>query len=197
MYLGEHVWSPAAKYYQREFFGDDGWTHPNGGCPALIRITSVDYLQEYSGFDCSVDTGFHLSLPIDDLVKGMDLHWTQDGAGFADHRGRILTFDPAELEQGPNALLARLDSLREFLDRQGLTVCWTIWGMKLINGGGRLDRFGQRLELHGAYFLEAGRPVGFLKYVLEDYRQKGDLRSTLILEQDTAKVSTPTEEPSA
>ena len=33
MFLGEHSWSPAAQYFQQEYFGDRGWVTPENDCP--------------------------------------------------------------------------------------------------------------------------------------------------------------------
>ncbi|MCA9690376.1 MAG: hypothetical protein KC636_12260, partial [Myxococcales bacterium] len=31
VFLGEHAWSPASRYFERQYHGDDGWTQPDQG----------------------------------------------------------------------------------------------------------------------------------------------------------------------
>lgn len=45
MFLGEHGWAPASRYFQQQFFEDAGWTQPDHGCPAKIRNIAVEYVR--------------------------------------------------------------------------------------------------------------------------------------------------------
>jgi hypothetical protein len=168
MFLGENSWSPAARYFRQPYYGDDGWTRPRKDCPVLVRAVAIEYLQEASGFDCSVDDSYTLRLPASDLMEGMALRWTGSGADYADDTGRLLAFDPTAHDDGPDALLLRQDALEEFLDRENLGLCWAVLGEKRILGAGMRPSFRESLRLSGAYVLRATGPVGFVNCMLDE-----------------------------
>jgi hypothetical protein len=74
-------------------------------------------LREASGFDCSIDESYTLRLPTSELVAGLRLGWSGNGADYLDAAGQLAAFDPTTHTNGPNALLLREDLLKEFLCR--------------------------------------------------------------------------------
>lgn len=179
MFLGEHSWAPASRYFQKQYYGDDGWTQPNQDCPVKIRTLALEYHRESSGFDCSVDEGFTLRLPVSDLVAGLGIRWSGRGADFVDDTDRVAAQDPTAHGHGPSALLLREDLLSEFLARENLTICWTLLGEKrVILPGFGAGSNNPWLRLSGAYQLSDGKATGFVKYMLDDpTREQLDGRS--------------------
>jgi hypothetical protein len=173
MFLGEYGWSPAFEHFQRPYFGDDGWILPEKGCPVQVRPIAFQYLQEGSGFDCSVDEGFSIHLPVGDLIKSMQLHWTGNGGDFYNSDGALVAFDPTVHEKGPSALLIREDSLREALQHLGLAICWTALGEKRILEAGYGSNRQPSLRLSGAYELDQTSVTGFLKCMADDGKSDG------------------------
>jgi hypothetical protein len=176
LFLGEHSWSPAARYYRQPYYGDDGWTRPRQDCPVLVRAVAIEYVQEASGFDCSVDDSYTLRLPANDLVEGMALRWTGSSADYTDDSDRLLAFDPTAHAEGPNALLLRQDALEEFLARENLGLCWAVLGEKRVLGAGMRPSFREGMRLSGAYALRATGPVGFVKCMIEDGAGEQELK---------------------
>jgi hypothetical protein len=169
MFLGEHGWAAAARHFQQEYFGDDGWTQPDHNCPVKIRTVALEYLREARGFDCSVDESYKLRLPATELVTGLGIRWTGVGADFVDAGNRLAAFDPTVHADGPSALLLRQDSLREFLGTKNLTICWAVLGEKQILGAwSSPSRHHAALRMSGAYILSDEAPVGFLKCIPDD-----------------------------
>jgi hypothetical protein len=82
-FMGEHGWARASQYFQRPYYGDDGWTQPSHGCPVRIRTVALEYAREKSGFDRSLDDSYRLRLPVSELVTGLGIRWTGSGADFA------------------------------------------------------------------------------------------------------------------
>src|SRR5690606_17042133 len=72
LFLGEVGWSPAARYFDRPYFGAPGWESP-GDCPVALLGMSEQYLAEKSGFDCSMDEGVSLHFPAHTLVEDLGL----------------------------------------------------------------------------------------------------------------------------
>lgn len=168
VFLGEHAWSPASRYFERQYYGDDGWTQPDQGCPVKIRAAAFEYLRESSGFDCSVDEGYTLRLPVRELVTDLDLRWSAKGADFTDGNGEIVAQDPTAHAPGPSALLLRADLLEELRRRTNLTLCWAVLGEKRILSGGWNGPYHPALRMSGAYVLGDSGPTGFVKRILDD-----------------------------
>jgi len=169
MFLGEHAWAPASRYFQQQYYGDDGWTNPGRGCPASIRTVAFEYLCEAKGFDCSIDEGYTLRLPVSELVTGLGIRWSGAAADFLDSSGRLAVEDPTAKSDGPSALLLREDILRDYLARENLTICWTVLGEKRVLSAGFGDGpYHPSLRISGAYKLAEDGPVGFVNYVIDD-----------------------------
>jgi len=164
MFLGEHGWAPASHFFQQPYYGDDGWTQAGHDCPVKIRTVTVKYLCEGSGFDCSVDESFTLRLPQSDLLEGLGIRWNGFGADYVDSSGKLAVFDPTAHAEGPSALLLREDLLREFLQREDLTICWVINGEKRVIGAGLDPRCHTTLKIVGTFVLRTDGPDGGLKF---------------------------------
>ena len=174
MFLGEYRWSPAFYYFQRQYFhdfGDKGWTQPDHACPLKVRSIAFEYLREAGGFDCSVEESFALRLPTIEIINSLGLQWSGNGADFLDTEGRIAVFDPTAHDDGPQALLFREDSLKQFLKQEGLSLCWTILGEKIAVGPGYGNVIGS-LRLSGAYVYEENGPIGFTKCFLDEAKRR-------------------------
>jgi hypothetical protein len=181
MFLGEHGWSPASRYFQQPYFGDERWTQPNHGCPVKVRTAAFEYLRETSGFDCSVDESYTLRLPASELVIGLGLRWSGNGADYLDAAGQLAAFDPTAHAVGPSALLLREDLLKVFLAREKLTICWAVLGEKCVLGAGFSPAHHASLRLSGAYMLGDKGPVGFLKCLLDDGEMESSGSSSNLL----------------
>ena len=169
MFIGEHAWAPASRYFQHPYYGDTGWTQPIHGCPVRVRTVACEYMRETSGFDCSIEESYTLRLPVIDLVNGLGIRWSGHGADFTDGAGRVAAQDPTVHSEGPSALLLRDDILGEFLAREKVTFCWAVRGEKRVisSAFGTGPRRHPRLRMIGAYVLSEGRAVGFLNPMID------------------------------
>jgi hypothetical protein len=168
LFLGEYGWSPASEYFSQPYFGEDGWIQPEHDCPVKIRTATFEYKQETSGFDCSIDEGFTLRLPVVDLLSSLGLRWNGSGADYTDGTGTLVAFDPTAHESGPSALLLREDALMRSLESQGLTLCWALLGEKRILDAGLTPRRRVTMRLSGAYGMRNTGLQGFLKCIADD-----------------------------
>lgn len=173
MFLGEHGWAPASRYFQDEYYGDGGWTQPGHECPVKLRQVAVKYLKESGGFDCSVDDGYTLRLPAEELMTKLGLRWTGFGAEFTSPSGQLVAQDPTALAPGPNTLLLRADVLQDLQQREQLTLCWAVLGEKRVLSAGDSGPHHPALRLSGAYVLEGGKLKGFVKRILDEYDAGG------------------------
>ncbi|MCY4652151.1 MAG: ATP-binding protein [Dehalococcoidia bacterium] len=174
-YLGEYGWSPAFSYHRQNIeseFSNDGWTKPrrrgspdDGECPAAIRATSYRYIAEPKTHDCSVSDGYSLQIPHHDILDDLGLRWSGQGADYVDRDGNLAAFDPTAHEAGPSTLLIREDLIREYLDREGLALCWEVIGEKVVIGSINREYTPGFLRLTGAYLLQEGEPEGEVKTI--------------------------------
>ncbi len=164
MFLGEHSWSPAARYFRHPYFSDDGWTQPGADCPVKMRVATLESLNGEKGLDCSVDDGFTLRLPQEEFIEGLDIHWSGTGGDFVDKNGDLIVFDPTVHCDGPAAILFREDRLREFLKREGYAICWVVTGEKRVLGPGLSPSHIESCPLSGAFVLQDDGPNGFFDY---------------------------------
>jgi hypothetical protein len=174
-FIGEYQWSPASRYFQKSYFGDDGWIEPDQDCSVKVRTVAAEYFRETGGFDCSIDETYTLRVPISELIVGLGIQWTGVGADFVDSAGRLIAQDPTVNAEGPSALLLREDALREFLARNELTICWAITGEKRVisytHGRGKIY---PSTRISGAYMLGEGKPIGFVKYMIDEHEGDED-----------------------
>lgn len=171
-FLGEHAWAPADRYFQTPYHGERGWTQPREGCPVKVRTMAFKYSREHTSLDSSIDDSYELRLPIGELVTGLGLHWSGNGADFLDQANQLAAQDPTVHTTGPDALLIREDILRRFLAEKNLTVCWAIIGEKRILGP--TVGFGPRqpsMRMSGAYVLGPSGLVGFIDGAFDDVEE--------------------------
>ncbi len=167
LFLGELMWSPAFRDIIQSYDGTDGWTKPEQGCPVEIQATALHYFTESGTFDCSVDDSFTLRVPSRHFTEGLGLKWSGVGADYVDSDGKMASFDPTAHEAGPSALLVREDVLRQYLQDEGLALCWIIIGERLVlQGAGRREHHGA-MTLSGAYEYTDRGPAGFIHHSLK------------------------------
>ena len=171
MFLGEYLWSPAWNHFNNAYYENEGWVQPGHGCPVLVRTAAFEYHQESSGFDCSVDSGFTLHLPDQELAGVLNLHWSGQAADFRNPTGQLAATDPSVFAIGPPALLLRHDLIEQMAHTKGLSLCWMVLGEKLAYVPGPMKRLGE-IHVSGACALENGRIEGFVHFIKDGRRQE-------------------------
>ena len=168
VYLGEVGWSPSFEYLWSDNSEIENWVKPTARdgseCPASVQCASLRYSAGTSGFDCSVEDGYNLSLPNQDFIGFLALEWSGNGADYLDEAGNLAATDPTAREIGPSALLLRKDLLEKYLRERDLALCWVIWGEKWVVGGDATEKYHGRLKTSGAYIYTSTGPMGFLTH---------------------------------
>jgi hypothetical protein len=160
--LGEFFWSPWFRAWSSD--AELGWTRGDfDRVPYELLVPSLGFLHEASGFDCSLDESFSISLPAPDLVRGLGLSWGGIEGRYVDASGELVAFDPSVHEPGPRALLVRTESILRYLSENGLELFWTVLGEKQMIGGGYDSSHLGWLEVDGVYRLSAKGIVGGLR----------------------------------
>jgi hypothetical protein len=160
--LGEFYWSPWFRAWASDAQVD--WTNGDSDrMPYKVLVPSLDFAHEASGYDCSVDDSFTISLPAPALVDGMRLSWSGIEGQYLDAGGELVAFDPSVHETGPGALLVRAEPLLRHLTENGLELFWTVLGEKQLIGGDHDSIRPGWLEIDGAYRLTGKGIVGELR----------------------------------
>ena len=160
-FLGEYAWGPAFDQLTNSGrLNEHEWCHPPGSDSTMAYCLAAHCSTSGGEYDCSADEDAisTLYLPSHLVVRGCRLTWTGVGADYVDASSKMAAFDPSAQQQGPNALLLRLDLLERYLSERDLEMCWAVTGEKQSTG-----TFGQPygwLKFRGAYVLRNGNPVG-------------------------------------
>lgn len=164
VFLGECFWSPAFLFNNTPYYGRAGWTkNAFHRIPRKILVSTDQYMQEYSSYDCSIEDTINMYLPAKWLADGMQLNWNGVEGHFYTKQGKIVVVDPAVNTPGPGALLIDKNEIMNFLQTNGYEILWTVIGEKRIIGGTLSGTWRGVLRINGAYRIYRNRIVGKLK----------------------------------
>lgn len=180
LFLGEHGWAAASRYYQPDPDLGGAWEQPRGKCPVQVQLMAANYSNEQGNTDCSLDESISLNLLRAELLEPLGLRWTGTGANFLDTNGQLAAFDPTVDTRGPSALLVREDLLRDYLAREQLNLCWVVTGEKQVMGANLRGNYLGRLSVSGAYSLTGHGVTGFLNCYLERTKRDGQGHDVLV-----------------
>lgn len=164
-FLGEFFWS-AAFYHENT----DEWTSDTNKLPCKILRSTMSYIQEDSGYDCSIDDSFSIILPVKEIFDKMELNWEKEGY-FNDEKGVLIGFNPSTDVEGPSSFLIRKDNFFKFLNDNDYEILWLITGEKFILGSRPPE---QRLEIMGLYKTDEKTIDGRLVTNFRDWNGKDE-----------------------
>lgn len=165
VFFGEYFWAPAFLYHDVPYYHHGGWVGGKDGdkIPKPILLTTDQYSQEGSGFDCSIDESVRVYLPCKWIADGMGLRWKGKEGHFYDVTGNLVAFDPSVNSAGPGALLINRDLFLKYLNENGYDVLWVVTGEKLvITGDIPGDDWPGRLDILGVFRMKNGKVYGEL-----------------------------------
>jgi hypothetical protein len=165
VFVGEFFWSPVARDRDDPYYGRNAWTRDSDRrLPSEVLPANDGYSWSASRYDCSVTESIGINLPCRFLVESMNLNWRGQEGCWYDSANQLVAFDPSVKSTGPSVLLFRKEPLLEFLNRNGLTLFWTLLGEKRTIGG-RMgpEQYHGHLEINGAYVLSQNRVRGRIR----------------------------------
>ncbi len=165
VFLGEYHWAPAYLFHNVPYYNHPGWSLPEDeNMTKELHTTTETYLRETPTYDCSIDEGYRIEVPVKLIADGMSLNWGGVEGNHYDQRGTLIASDPSVREDGPSALLIRKQEFLEFLDANSYDVIWTVYGEKYqYTGSPGSESWYGRLEIDGAFRMIAGQLTGFLR----------------------------------
>jgi len=167
LHFGELYWASAYQYHKDPDMGYLGWqtvaSRHNDKISKRLLPLSETYIAEAGTFDCSIDEGYLINVPIKQLFDGIEMHWAGVEGSFLDKNNQLVAFDPSVQQSGPGALLVCRDAFLRFLKQNDYEIVWTILGERRVIGGGFDPHYFQGLTvISGAYRLVDEKIVGDL-----------------------------------
>ncbi len=146
MYLREYPDSDVFKhldtYYHGQVDWEDEFNHSEGVMPCKILLTSTSYMNEGRSYDKSVDETIEVALPNKWFVTEMDLKQTLVDGEWKNKQDEVVFYDPTieagsiSPYNGNGSLVADKKLLMEFLESNGYSLVWIMWGEKQVRSSG-------------------------------------------------------------
>ncbi|RAP37143.1 hypothetical protein B1207_06910 [Legionella quinlivanii] len=149
VFYNEYYWSPAYKYH-KEIQGqaDVDITDPDTKEFICLGIPTVETYILESGRDRSINETITCLRPCLELAEGVELK-RGDTLGYQyEMNGNLIVFDPSIIHNCDPILLMSKEKLLEYLDKNDLSIVWTVIGEKLI-----LDNY-KRLVISETGYLD-------------------------------------------
>jgi len=176
IFLGEFYWSPAYKYHNDPYERTIGWQlgSTRERIPKPIMPFCEGYMNEASGFDCSVDLTINIKLPNQVFVDKLELQWNGIEGNYFDKSGRLVVLDPSTTQSGPSVLLIERNALLHFLQQNDYAIIWTLLAEKdEIGASVHQDNWNGRMEISGAYRIQDGMLKGTMTPRFRERNSKG------------------------
>jgi hypothetical protein len=151
VFLGEFTWAPAYRT-QNESPIAKPWRRLGQKSKVPVIPTAESFYWEARGYDMSIEGSVNLATPAPALIGANPGKWRRP-------RSRADFFNPSINGTGPDALLAREESLARWLEERELRLFWVMTGEKILIGGGfgNRDDWEGRLEFSEVVVFDRGR----------------------------------------
>ena len=125
-------------YYNSQMNWETTFDDSDDGLPCEVLLTSTSYMNEASGYDNSVDNSINVKLPNKWIIENMNLKQSLNDGEWIDINDNIVFIDKGSNDED-GALLVNREKLLEFLNNNGYTICWIMWGEKQVRNSN--DKF--------------------------------------------------------
>ena len=179
MFSREHYWSECYSFFQNPYYsGYEDWTNITRDrgeekYPYKIGMTVAKYYWEEE-FDYSKDSSFNILKPSKLIFEGLNMKYSNKDGEFLDKNNKLICFETSVHNETHQCLLVREEELFEFLDKNELTLVWTVIGEKQTHSPlSHRNKFGGYLQISGySYLDEDKKSNSFLNFRLMDKDRK-------------------------
>jgi len=164
----EFFWSPAYKYFKREYKEKKPWLPLKGKFTGKTIGNVIVTTENYSWFeeyDCSIEGGVGFLKPSEFVFNGLNMKFGKKEGQLLSKDGDLLCFDPSVHFESLSCLLIRKNELLDFLEKNKLEILWTMVGEKQVVGDNIQEIKGpSRMEISGVYTYKGNRLEGKLNF---------------------------------
>lgn len=162
MFSREHYWSEAYRFFQNPYYGGhEDWTQiePEYGKDKekyqnKIALTTDEYYWEEE-FDYSKESSFRILKPSKLIFDGLRMKYSKRDGEFIDANNKIICFEASVYNESYQCLLVKKENLFEFLEKNDLTIVWTVIGEKQIHTPmSNRDNFDGYMQISGYSYLD-------------------------------------------
>jgi hypothetical protein len=160
----EYYWSPAYKYFQKEYYDGGRWrslmSRKHDKSLAQVIVTCENYFWE-EGFDQSKEKPLSFLKPCLDVYEKMGMSCSDKEGEFVNAKGEVICFDPSVYHDCKPSLLVRKQDFLDYLKENELCVVWTVLGEKIVTGDWHSSKkdYPGRQEINGLFYLNADNIV--------------------------------------
>jgi len=141
-YLREYPSSESYTYIDNNYHSQTTWDNTfndsDNNIPDDVLLTATGYFKERGELDHSITDSIEIKLPNKWFVNKMNLKQTLKDGEWINEQGEVIFFDPT-VDSGNistfnenGVLLADKNLLLNFLEKNGYTIFWIIWGEKQV-----------------------------------------------------------------
>jgi len=164
MFSREYYWSPAYKFFQKEYYDGNEWKKVHGQhddkTVTKVLVTTESFVWEEE-FDYSKEETIRFLKPCSRIYENMNLGYSDKEGIFIDETNEIICFDPSVYYNCKSFLIIKKARMMEYLKENDLQIIWTVLGEKNITGiDSSRDKDMRWLEISGVYCLTDGAIEG-------------------------------------
>lgn len=171
LFSREYYWSSAFEFFKKSYYDGEVWRKLNDSeikrCIGKVMVTTESFLWE-AGYDCSKEEAIHFLKPCETIFKGLNMKFGKVEGELLNKNSELICFAPSVNNESPSCLLIRKNDLIGYLNKNNLSIFWTVLGEKQISGGFPLYDVRDELkwlEISGVYYLEdENEVVGSLNF---------------------------------
>lgn len=158
-------------FFKKPYYNGEDWIKIRSrdrkqSMPELHRTTEHFLWEEE--FDCSKTSAIQFYKPVEFIVKNLKLQPLVNEGELVNESGELICLDPSVNNKSISGLLIRKDSLLQFLEKEGLALCWSVIGEKQFLGNFRAQKsYPGRLNISGLYTLDKDGIVGKMSFEKE------------------------------
>lgn len=167
----EFYWSPAYAFFNKPYYSGENWIkiHPRDSEESIAQLhRTTEYFLWEEEFDCSKTSAIQFYKPVQFIVNSLNLQPSVNEGKLVDEFGQLICFDPSVNNKSLSGLLIKKESLLQFLEKEGLALCWSVIGEKQFLGSFRAKKdYPDRLNISGLYTLDRNGIAGKLSFEKE------------------------------
>lgn len=164
VFYREYYWSPVYHYSIFDGSVEIDWKKvndpENGNYILDVYVTAID-ARLITENDNSKEDSINFLIPGHTIYNGLNLNYGAREGEFIDPTGEIVCFATNMYDESKSQLLIKKSSLLTYLEKNNLSIVWTLLGEKQVIGGRNDDdEHYNSIEFNGVFSFEEDKLIG-------------------------------------